>query len=59
VKLVANVVSRQQAAELAVPGAAGGEAANKQLGLLWNCFSKRKAWLFSDTVTGAKASAII
>jgi hypothetical protein len=23
---------------------------------LWNCFSNRKAWLFADTVRGAKAS---
>jgi len=24
---------------------------------LWKCFSKRKGWLFSDTVRGALASA--
>lgn len=27
--------------------------------MLWKNFHKRKAWLFSDTVAGANASAII
>jgi hypothetical protein len=27
--------------------------------LLWKCFSNRRSWLFSDTVAGAKASALI
>lgn len=29
------------------------------ISLLWNYFSKRASWLFSDTVAGAKASAMI
>lgn len=35
------------------------EPAKSQFALLWNCFSKRASWLFSDTVAGAKASAIV
>ena len=35
------------------------EPAKSQFALLWTCFSKRASWLFSDTVAGAKASAIV
>lgn len=40
-------------------GPARSDLGNNLLALLWNCFSKRNSWLFSDTVAGANASAMI
>ena len=35
---------------------AGHRIAEEPISAFWNCFSKRKAWLFADSAGGAKAS---
>jgi transposase len=34
-----------------------GHSGTERSFLLWNCFSNRRNWLFSDTVAGANAAA--